>query len=491
MKKYTSIISLLVITFSSYAQVDKKSELYKIIKVKDRLLFDVGFNTRDITKFENLISDNFEFYHDQNWITKSKSAFIASIESGLFKLDYKASRRLIDSTLEIYPLKRNGILYGALERGSHSFYASSVGKPKYQTSIAKFTHLWLLENGEWKFSRGLSYDHTDFEEPIVEALLFTDKDETYRWLKKMHIPALGIGFIEQGEIKQISVFGELERDDPAPINTIWNVASLAKPITAMVTLKLIEKGKLKLDEPLCRYYTDPDIVADPNVKKLTPRIILSHQTGFPNWRTGKLIFQFELGTKYQYAGEGYEYLRKVLESKFRKSLDQLADELIFRPLKMRSTSYIWSDKTEEARFAKWHTANGTLYETEKNEVANGADNLLTTVEDYTKFMLYILNEAGLPSRLWKEMTTKQVRINDYKNFGLGWWIDENINTNKDFALVHGGDDVGVHTIAFLLPKTKTGLLIFTNSDNGTDVFEPILLKFLGNDGQGILNVEMK
>lgn len=73
----------------------------------------------------------------------------------------------------------------------------------------------------------------------------------------------------------------------------------------------------------CIKLYDPDIADNPYVKKLTTRIILSHQTGFPNWRgnnaDGKLTFEFEPGTKYQYSGEGYEYLRKALEKKFKKS----------------------------------------------------------------------------------------------------------------------------------------------------------------------------
>jgi CubicO group peptidase (beta-lactamase class C family) len=291
------------------------------------------------------------------------------------------------------------------------------------------------------------------------------------------------------------VFGELQSNVPAPKNTIWNVASMTKPITALVALKLINAGKWDLDEPVYGYYTDPDIANDPRARLLTTRIILSHQTGFPNWRgnneDGKLSFEFEPGTNYQYSGEGYEYLRKALEKKFKKSLEQLASELIFEPLKMKDTKFIWDNKTDSTRFAKWHNEKGELYETQKNTTANAADNLLTTVEDYSKFLVHILIGAGLSDKLYKEMITNQVKINEYKHWGLGWWVDENINENKDFALVHGGDDIGVHTIAFIVPNTKQALLIFTNCDNGTDAFAEILVKYLGKEGEGILNIEMK
>ena len=486
---------LIISSLTTFGQVDKTSVLYKTIKEKDSLLFNLGFNNFDIKQFENLIDENFEFYHDQSGITNSKEEFISGIENGLCKLPYKPRRILSENLMEVYPLERNGVLYGAIQTGIHNFYAVEENKSEYLTSVAKFTHVWILENGDFKLSKGLSYNHKDFEKPFNQELLFTDKNETERWLKQKHIPALGIGFIKDGKIEKINVFGELQTNKPAPINTLWNVASMTKPITAIVALKLINAGKWDLDEPIYKYYTDNDVLNDPRSQLLTTRIILSHQTGFPNWRgnneNGKLSFEFEPGKKYQYSGEGYEYLRKALESKFKKSLDQLARELIFNPLKMKDTRFVWDDKIDSTKFAKWHNERGELYETQKNTTANAADNLLTTVEDYSKFLVHILNGAGISKKLFKEMISDQVKINDYKHFGLGWWVDESINENNDFALVHGGDDIGVHTIAFIVPKTKQALLIFTNSDNGTDAFAEILVKYLGKDGEGILNIEMK
>jgi CubicO group peptidase (beta-lactamase class C family) len=495
MKKYFLLINLLFLTTLANAQVEKLSELHKTIKEKDSLLFNIGFNNCDITQFKKLVSDNFEFYHDQGGITKSKSEFIQSIENGLCKLDYKPKRVLDEKSLDIFPLNNNGVLYGAIQTGIHHFYAIEKNKNEYLTSVAKFTHLWILENGKLKLNKGLSYDHKNVDKPIDNELLFKDKNITEKWLKEKSIPALGIGYIEDGKIKQISVFGELEKGKTAPKNTIWNVASLTKPITALVALKLIDSGKLSLDEPVYKYYIDPDIISDIRTKKLTVRIILSHQTGFSNWRgnneNGKLSFEFEPGTKYQYSGEGFEYLKKVLENKFNKSIQQLADELIFKPLKMYNTNFVWNEQYE-SRFAKWHTEKGgKIYPTKKHNTASGADDLLTTIEDYTAFVNYVLNGAGISKNLLQETVSEQVRINDFKYFGLGWWIDENINSNKDFAMVHGGDDIGVHTIAFIIPKTKQGLIIFTNSDNGTGAFQEVLLKYLGENGQGIMEVEMK
>src|SRR5215212_160699 len=179
----------------------------------------------------------------------------------------------------------------------------------------------------------------------VPARRLDDVDQIEKLMKENNIPALGIGIIRDGKLKRIEVFGELRKNEPAPFNAIFNVASLTKPIVAMLALKLASAGKWNLDEPLDSYWIDPDIKDDPRHKKLTTRLVLSHQTGFPNWRlltkSKKLEFGFEPGTKYQYSGEGFEYLRKALERKFKRPLEELASDLVFKPLQMRDTRFVW------------------------------------------------------------------------------------------------------------------------------------------------------
>ncbi len=477
--------------WAQHATVD---DLFRTLRARDSLLFDVAFNRCELGVLDQLIGDNFEFYHDQSGITQSKSGFIKSIQDGICSLNYKPRRQLDASSLTVFPLKNEGVLYGAIQTGVHHFFALEKDKPEYLTSSARFTHLWLLTKGTWRLSRVLSYDHQTPPATPPAAPLFNDRVETEKWMRQNRIPALGIGYIKDGKIVEATVYGQLERGRPAPNNAIFNVASLTKPVTALLILKLVNENKWRLDEPLYRYWLDPDLASDPRVKKLTTRHVLSHQTGFANWRhqqpNGKLAFDFEPGTRYQYSGEGMEYLRKAVEKKFKRSLDELAKEYIFKPLQMNDTHFTWADDMDESRFAKWHTGNGTLYDTDKNKTANAADDLLTTVPDYLAFMQHVLDGAGLHPTLYKEMTKNQVMIKPNKYFGLGWSIDENIGDGER-VLMHGGDDKGVHTIAFLLPKSKQGFLIFTNCDNGTDIYIPTILAYLGKLGQGIIDVETK
>jgi len=307
------------------------------------------------------------------------------------------------------------------------------------------------------------------------------------------VPTLGLGIIENGKLKQVKVFGEVKKGVSAPYNTIFNVASLTKPVTAMVALRLSSLGKWNLNEPIYKYWTDPDITKDLRSKKLTTRIILSHQTGFPNWRwmnaDKKLNFQFEPGTKYQYSGEGLEYLRKALESRFHKTLDQLANELVFHPLKMKDTRYIWDKNVDTSRVAIGYDKDGNTYETIKNRTANAADDLLTTIEDYGKFLVSVMNGEGLTRQVFDDMITNQVATKNGKHFGLGFEIYD--FGNGEVALSHGGADKGVQTIFFIFPKTKQGLLIFTNVDDGYKVYEKLLVHYLGDYGKKIFEIETK
>lgn len=490
MKKLFTILSILLTTFSAFAQVDRNSDLYKTILSKDSLLFDVGFNNCDIKQFENLLSNNLKFYHDKDGIS-DKTKFLTDLKNGICnsQTNRQVQRYLVKESTEIFPLYRNGVLYGAVQNGEHKFSE----KRESQGGIAKFTNVWQLENGEWKLTTSFSFDHQADENIKTEKSIFDNQTDIEKWLTEIKVPTLGIGVIENGKLQQVKVFGEISKGISAPYNTIFNVASLTKPVTAMVALKLVSLGKWNLDEPVYKYWTDPEIANDPRNKKLTTRIILSHQTGFPNWRwmneNKKLNFQFEPGTKYQYSGEGMEYLRKALEKKFNKSLQQLANELIFQPLKMTDTKYIWDKNVDTTRLAIGYNKDGKTYETVKNKIPNAADDLLTTIEDYGKFLVSVMNGDGLSKNVFEEMTKNQVASTKGKHFGLGFEIYD--LGNGEMALSHGGSDNGVQTIVFILPKTKQGLLIFTNSDTGGSVYETLLKHYLGNNGQKIFDIETK
>jgi CubicO group peptidase (beta-lactamase class C family) len=308
------------------------------------------------------------------------------------------------------------------------------------------------------------------QEDTLEASLLREVPE---WMAAYHVPCVGVGLIENGRVKWVKNFGILQQGRPAPEHTLFNIASQTKPVTAMLVLRLVQAGKWDLDEPLAHYWIDPDIANDPYLGKLTTRIVLSHQTGFPNWRSDnggtRLHFNFEPGTKFGYSGEGYEYLRKALEAKFRQPLNVLLDSWLLKPLGIGETQY-WSERLDTSRFAMWHDGQGNRYQTAIQTPVNAADDLITSIEDYCNLGIYAMKNASLYNK-------PEVKIKENYYRGLGWGLVQGL-PNGEYAFEHGGSDIGVRTMAVFLPNSKSGVVVMTNADNGMFISDRIIKKAL-------------
>jgi CubicO group peptidase (beta-lactamase class C family) len=316
-----------------------------------------------------------------------------------------------------------------------------------------------------------------------DTSFFGNRIAVEQWIKENKVPALGIGIIRDGMLREVRMYGEIDKGQPAPYNAIFNVASLTKPVVAILTFKLINSGAWSLDEPLANYWVDPDIASDPRHKQLTTRLVLSHQTGFKNWRyqntNGKLSFDVDPGTKFGYSGEGFEYLRKALEKKFRKSLENLADSILFKPLGMQDTRLKWDKSVDETRFAHWFDQAGNEHKQEyKKTTANAADDLLTTIEDYGRFVVHVMNGAGLDPSLFNQMVRPEVPTQKGLHMTLGWELFQDLGAKKEYAIIHSGSDQGVKALAIILPISKQGLLIFMNGDNGYTLYERIVTELV-------------
>lgn len=158
------ILPVLMVPVSGVqAQVDERSELFHALAENDSLLFVEGFNKCNREKFEGLMAADLEFYHDTGGFQDREDFFIAYSNNICSGSEKKPIRKLIPGTLMVFELRDNGEIYGAIQRGEHEFYIKEPDKEMYKTSFARFTHLWLLEDGEWILKRVLSYDHKDPE----------------------------------------------------------------------------------------------------------------------------------------------------------------------------------------------------------------------------------------------------------------------------------------------------------------------------------------
>ena len=135
------------------------------------------------------------------------------------------------------------------------------------------------------------------------------------WMDVAPVPGCWVTWIEGGKVAWSQGFGVRNADTKQPVDaeTIFEAASLSKQVTAYTAHALHAEGKLDFDKPLYDYVAD---MSDPKARTVTARHVLSHSSGFPNWRGEKgeaLVPAFEPGSKFQYSGEGYVYLSRVIE----------------------------------------------------------------------------------------------------------------------------------------------------------------------------------
>ena len=309
-------------------------------------------------------------------------------------------------------------------------------------------------------------------------------------LEQNKVPGVAIGLINNGAIKNFVTIGKSHINDAITKKTIFDVASLTKTVTTELVLQLTTKGKWDLDEPLYKYWVDPDIKNDPHHKLLTTRHVLRHSTGFKNWRwmneDNKLQFDFEPGTKFQYSGEGFEYLRKALENKFETTFQKLVDENVFAPNNMNNSSLVWDANIANLNFAGTHDKEGEPYTYEKSISSNAADNLLTSVEEFSQLGVHTLKEINKGNSIYQEMITKHSEVRPGIDFGLGWIIFKDL-PNDEYALFNAGSDKGVNALIVLLPKSKNGLVILTNGDGGRALAMNLVSIILGDLGSAMLS----
>jgi len=154
---------LSTVFYSAQGQLSTDNELHLLLKEKDSVLFNAAFNKCDAETMALLFTEDFEFYHDKGGVTIGRETFLNPIKAACLNWDPKSpqpsKRILIENSLRVYPLQKDGQLYGAIQEGIHRFEFLNEKQQYQKGDIAKFTHLWILTDGQWKIKRELSYDH--------------------------------------------------------------------------------------------------------------------------------------------------------------------------------------------------------------------------------------------------------------------------------------------------------------------------------------------
>lgn len=137
---------------------DKLENYQATIKERDSLFWQ-AYNQCDTSAFSKYFSTDIEFYHDKGGLSKGLDTLVSSFQANICSRDYKLRRELVPGSLKIFPLKNQKELYGIILSGEHLFYIQEKGKQERLDGAAKFTNLWMLQQGTWKMSRVLSFDH--------------------------------------------------------------------------------------------------------------------------------------------------------------------------------------------------------------------------------------------------------------------------------------------------------------------------------------------
>lgn len=312
------------------------------------------------------------------------------------------------------------------------------------------------------------------------------------WLKKYDVPSVAVAYIADGKLAWTAVAGEQSPGVPATETTLYNIASLTKPIVAETILRMASENKLQLDEPIYPFWVDPDIKDNPWNKLLTPRLCLSHQTGFANWRrmTGNVLtFKFQPGTQSSYSGEGYFYVARFAQNKAQKPFDQLAQQYVLGPVGMKDTAFTTKDWFK-GRLAEPYEKGG-FTQPLLTSTWNAADLVRTTITDYARFVLSVMHNEDVspaiaaqrlvmtrdwvPDEMRKQVCAAYekpgVACHISAGMGLGWQI---IVHNGVTIVDHSGSDPGAHSLAFFIPATQTGAVIFTNGEDGDKVIAEVV-----------------
>jgi CubicO group peptidase (beta-lactamase class C family) len=295
-------------------------------------------------------------------------------------------------------------------------------------------------------------------------------------MAELAVPGVSIAIVKDGAIAWRRAFGVRDAASKAPVDTdtIFEAASMSKPVFAYAVMKLCEQGVLDLDRPLSEYAPRPFLENDPRASLITARHVLSHSTGFQNWRSDDepLAIHFTPGERYGYSGEGFSYLQSVVTHVTRQPIEAFMKAHLLHPFGMSSCAYVWNEILE-ARAARPHDDRGRPRDHRKRTAADAAryaaaGDLFSTPTEYAKFIVENISPRPadsfrLTAASLREMRRPQMKVDDVRSRGLGW---ELVHADGDEVIQHGGDNPGFRAFAAASPAHRCGMVVMTNGNSG-------------------------
>jgi CubicO group peptidase (beta-lactamase class C family) len=331
------------------------------------------------------------------------------------------------------------------------------------------------------------------------------------------VPGLAMAVVEDGRLAWSRTFGVTNRVTRAPVtdSTLFEAASMTKPVFAYLAMRLVDEKLLELDKPLVAYRRPEYLGADPRLDRITVRDVLRHSSGLPNWSDRKLVTIASPGTRYTYSGEAIVWLQLIVEKILGVGLDTFMRARLFDPAGMSSSTFGWDERIaadavyghaapgDEAEklpaqptreignrllevakkwrrpIASWRYEDSVraMRESAPNVPAsthdlllNAAGGLLTTASDYARFMTLMMEgrDRGaweISDRSRREMLTPQLEVRGREiSRGLGWGLER---ANGHDVFEHSGSNYGIfRTFGMGDAKARRAIVILTNGANG-------------------------
>ncbi len=307
-------------------------------------------------------------------------------------------------------------------------------------------------------------------------------------LQGYDVPGASVAYLGGCETGATQIAGSASLDPAVPVtdSTVFEAASLSKPVFAYLVMSLVDEGVVDLDEALAKTFDYERVPDKAAYAKLTPRMILTHRTGMPNWvggevdfaaRTTPIPFDSVPGTAYTYSGEAFQLLQAYVEAKTDQTLEQLFRERLGEvmplstftdppvPGTVPTRGYQRASEPADNRPLGYLTTGGM-----------SASSLITTATDYANFLNHLCKREGLRPETYAEMFRPQSPIPRElspfpASYGLGWVIAD--IDGETFA-THSGNNDEYRAFAGFMLDGGEGLVAFTNGARGEDFLNVLI-----------------
>lgn len=248
-------------------------------------------------------------------------------------------------------------------------------------------------------------------------------------MARERVTGMALAVIDDGAVAHVAAYGlrNAERNLPLETDTIMYGASLTKPAFAYMVLQLVDEGRIGLDRSIADYLPRPlheyedyaDLAGDERWRLLTPRIILSHATGFANMRRlepdGRLRFHWDPGARYGYSNEGIRVLQTVLEQGLGLDVGLEMQRRVFDRFGMTRTAMRW--RGDFARnLADGYAMDGGFEPHDRRDNVAAAGSMDTTIADQARLWAAMVRGDGLSAASRAELIRPQLAIRSAHQF---------------------------------------------------------------------------